>query len=174
VVVREARPEEYPAIADLLLEAYTATFDITDWYRQNLLNVADHALTHEWWVAADGGGRLLGAVRIPRDARPGTDRATRTATFGTLGVLPSARGRGVARALVGHLVDRFRREGFDELAIWSGPQMIGAHRLYEKLGFVRRLEGETRVVDGGQRLLSYVLPLTADEHAPGFAGSINP
>jgi hypothetical protein len=30
----------------------------------------------------------------------------------------------------------------------SGPQMIGAHRLYQQLGFTRLPERKTRLVDG--------------------------
>lgn len=162
VTVREARAGEYPAIAELLIAAFTATFSITDEYRGNLARVAEHAVDYQWWVAVDRDDRPLGALMTPRAGGKGEEGVNDNADefgFRLLGVQPQARGKGVAKALVDHVAGLARGRGYRALAIWSGPQMLAAHRLYASLGFVRRPERETRVVDGGQRLLSFTLSL---------------
>ncbi|HEY0188869.1 MAG TPA: GNAT family N-acetyltransferase [Cellulomonas sp.] len=161
ITVRAAVPADHDAIARTLLSAFTATFTITDWYRDNLSRVAEHAVDHEWWVAVDADGAVLGALMTPRDLDPGTELG-----FRLLGVHPQARGRGAAVALVEHVIGLARERGHHRLGIWSGPQMGAAHRLYERLGFARVPERETRVVDGGQRLLAFVLDLDPDPADP--------
>ena len=53
--VRLARPGEHQAVAGLLLEAFTSSFWITAFYRDNLVDVARHLGTEDLWVAvADG------------------------------------------------------------------------------------------------------------------------
>jgi len=163
VTVRLAAPEEYAAVGDLWEEAFTATFTITEWYRDNLHRVAEHAVDNEVWVATVD-GELVGALLVPRPGvrvePPGSEHdRPEELGFRLLGVRPSARGRGVARLLVAQVVRIARDRGLSRLGIWSGPQMTAAHRLYESLGFVRRPERETKVVDGGQRLLSFTLDL---------------
>ena len=45
----------------------------------------------------------------------------------------------------------------------SGPQMVGAHALYAKLGFTRLLDREREIVDGGRtfRLLAFTIDVDA-------------
>jgi len=168
VRVRAARPDEHVAVADVLEAAFTATFTITDWYRENLRRVPEHAATHDVWVAElPGSATFAGAVLTPhpaalRSAEPAPDGVPEFG-FRLLGVAPTARGRGVGRALVAHTVGLARAQGLTRIGIRSGPQMRDAHRLYEQLGFVRRRERETLVVDGGQRLLvfTYDIPVPA-------------
>jgi GNAT superfamily N-acetyltransferase len=154
VTVRRAEAMEYGTVGDLLEEAFTATFTITDWYRDNLHRVDEHARQADVWVAQVD-GRLAGAVLTPAGETEEPDAFG----FRLLGVAPWARGRGVAVALVAHAEALARARGFGRVAIWSGPQMVEAHRLYERLGYLRRPERETRVVDGGQRLRSYAREL---------------
>ena len=54
-----------------------------------------------------------------------------------LAVAPSARGRGVARALVEHCFTRARELGLEDMVICSMSRMTAAHRLYDAMGFVR-------------------------------------
>ncbi|MBQ1513715.1 GNAT family N-acetyltransferase [Bifidobacterium merycicum] len=89
---------------------------------------------------------------------PKLDHLEEPDTFGfnTLGVLPSARGKGVGGAFVHHALDLARSHGLRRVLIHSGPGMLDAHRLYQHCGFVRHRELETLVVDGGQRLLFFI------------------
>lgn len=151
LTIREASPAEYDAVGRVTLRAYAHDYDIGPGYRSDLLDVAGHAARGEVRVAIDAeSGRIAGAVwnarageRLAPVARPGeTD-------FRLLAVDPDFRGRGVGAALTEHLVELARSRGAVRLVMNSGPQMRGAHRLYEKLGFRRLLDREhEKEVDG--------------------------
>ncbi|HEX6935200.1 MAG TPA: GNAT family N-acetyltransferase, partial [Actinomycetes bacterium] len=59
------------------------------------------------------------------------------AEFRMLAVAPDARGRGVGGALAQWCVDRAREQGCTAVALSSLPEMQTAHRIYERMGFVR-------------------------------------
>jgi GNAT superfamily N-acetyltransferase len=50
-------------------------------------------------------------------------------------VRPSARGAGVGRALVDHVIDRARAAGYRRIVLDTLPIMRDAQRLYEQVGF---------------------------------------
>ena len=63
-----------------------------------------------------------------------------------LAVAPAARRSGVGEALVRLVLDRFREQGATAIVLSSLPQMVDAHRLYERLGFVRTPQRDWRPV----------------------------
>lgn len=159
LVVRLALPHEYDEVAALSLRAYELDYEISEDYRASILAVGKRAAEHQVWIAADAAsGALLGAVSTPRRgarisplARPGE------LDFRLVAVDPSARGRGVGARLTRHVIELARLRGLDRVVMNSGPQMVGAHRLYERLGFTRLHEREREIVDGGRtfRLLAF-------------------
>jgi GNAT superfamily N-acetyltransferase len=50
-------------------------------------------------------------------------------------VIPAARGRGVARILLGALEDRARELGYVISRLDTGPRQLGARHLYESAGY---------------------------------------
>lgn len=70
----------------------------------------------------------VGCVGL-RDA--GAGRAEMKRLF----VRPSGRGLGVAKALVGRLIEEARSAGYDEMVLDTLPSMQAAQRLYEQWGF---------------------------------------
>jgi putative acetyltransferase len=80
----------------------------------------------DFWVAEDGGA--LGCVALARLDGYGEVKS--------LFVEPSARGRGVAEALMRGLEDRARELGLPLLRLETGDTLDAAHRLYARLGFV--------------------------------------
>lgn len=169
ITVRRAETTEYDAVASLLVEAYESRFWITADYRAGLLDIQGHVGERggeDLLVAtADRSARLLGAVFVPRFTRIGPDGAAEQ-SFARLGVAPDAAGRGVGRALVAKVEAIARGRGAARVAINTGPQMHDAHRMYEHLGYVRRPERETLVVDSGQRLLFYAHELDGSAAEP--------
>ena len=167
--VRLALPHEYDEVAALSLRAYELDYDLSDGYRASILAVAERAAEHDVWVAADAAsGVLLGSVATPRPggtisplAQPGE------LDFRLLAVDPSARGRGVGALLTRHVIDLARQRGLDRVVMNSGPQMVGAHALYEKLGFTRLFDREREIVDGGRtfRLLAFSIDVDAAERS---------
>lgn len=170
LVVRLVQPDEYDEVAALSLRAYELEYDISAEYRASILAVAERAAEHEVWVAADAAsGALLGAVATPRPgrtisplARPGE------LDFRLLAVDPSARGRGVGARLTRHVIELARQRRLDRVVMNSGPQMVGAHALYGKLGFTRLYDREREIVDGGRRfrLLAFTIDVDAAADAP--------
>lgn len=82
--------------------------------------------------------RLLGTVTY---CAGGTDMAEIAgpgeATFRMLAVDETARGRGIGEALVRACVERAREAGAVTVRLSTKVEMRAAHRLYERLGFMR-------------------------------------
>lgn len=173
-VIREARPEEYPQVAELLVRAYTSSYENSEEYLDDLYHIDAWTPEHQIWVALDQ-CRLVGAMLTPAPGvvpspMVGEDGVVYQAPegeleFNKLAVDPSRRGRGVAKALVAKSVELARERGIGRIGIHSGPQMTDAHALYEHLGFVRRPERETLIVDGGLRLRVYTYDIPEGNHA---------
>lgn len=109
--------------------------------------VADGYLTHVFargaaWdgavLVAEVEARIVGFVsvwaRIPQDEpdEPPEDYAG----ISDLVVLPDYRNRGIGRALLGAAEDHARARGATSLRIGVLTHNSGAHRLYERVGFV--------------------------------------
>ena len=74
-----------------------------------------------------------------------------------LAVAPATRGRGVGEALVRICLDRFRDDGCRGVVISTLAEMAAAHRLYERLGFVRDPERDWSPLDGVD-LIAFRIP----------------
>ncbi len=76
--------------------------------------------------------------------------------FRMLAVTPAARGRGVGLALVELCVRRSRELGFSGVRMSTMDVMSSAHRVYERLGFVR-VPADDWSPEPGVSLLAYRL-----------------
>ncbi|AKH84704.1 acetyltransferase [Streptomyces sp. CNQ-509] len=147
--VRPVRPEEYERAGELVAEAYLAdgllTFGEDDAYVHELRDVHRRAAAEraEVLVAVEGdaravGGDVLGSVTFVTAGSPFAELSgPGEGEFRMLAVAREARGRGVGEALVRACLDRSRELGAHRVVLSSTPQMGTAHRLYERLGFVR-------------------------------------
>jgi len=81
-----------------------------------------------------------------------------------LGVLPGARGAGVAEALVRWCLDTARADGARRVLLSTQVQMNAAQRLYARLGFVRRPDLDW-TPEPGVELLGLELDLRAQPAA---------
>jgi ribosomal protein S18 acetylase RimI-like enzyme len=165
VHIRSARADEYPAIGALTHAAYTHDYaDLPAHYREELKHPEALLDAFDFFVAEDAGsGELVGTVAL---LRPGLDQDGRIGAdelyFRLLATHPSARGRGIGAELTRFAVDQARERGQRAVVLNSGPDMLGAHALYRKLGFTRRAEREDTIVlpDGRTlQLLTFVLDL---------------
>jgi ribosomal protein S18 acetylase RimI-like enzyme len=144
VHVRLVRSDEVEAVVELVVRAYTSDFELNDAYRSDIAAVAERARDHQVWVATDAStGALLGTASTPVAggvisplARPGE------LDFRFLGVAAEARRRGVGEVLVEHVLRLARIRGLDRVVLNTGPDMVSAQRLYERLGFERLYERE--------------------------------
>lgn len=145
VVVRRATPADYDAAGAVTLAAYAPFTDgPDDDYRARLADAASRDVEAELWVATDGDG-LLGCVTLCPPGSRWREIATHgEGEFRMLAVAPEAQGRGVGRALVELVLERFRADGASAVALSSLRSMTAAHRLYERLGFTRLPERDWR------------------------------
>ncbi len=84
------------------------------------------------WVlpAAEGLAACVGMARHDVDGEPGGE-------LKRLYVAVGHRGRGLGAALVAHVESAIAATGGVAVALWSDSRFEDAHRLYERLGYVR-------------------------------------
>ncbi|TPW76569.1 GNAT family N-acetyltransferase [Schumannella soli] len=145
MLIRLVHHDELEAVGRLTAAAYTSDYpDLPADYLASLIDVAGRAARDEVWVAERRSDRaLVGTVWTPREgqtisavARPGE------LDFRLLATAPDARGLGVGAALTRHVLQLGRERGVSQVVMNSGPEMLGAHALYAKLGFARLSERE--------------------------------
>jgi GNAT superfamily N-acetyltransferase len=162
VQIRPAAPEELALVGELTLAAYVADGFLTpdDEYAAELRAADQRAAQADLVVAAAPGGALLGTVTF---ALPGSPWAEVSrpgeAEFRMLAVAPEARGHGVGAALTQWCVDRAREQGCTAVALSSLTSMASAHRIYERMGFVRAPERDWWPSEETQ-LIVYLLELS--------------
>ncbi|QTX04055.1 GNAT family N-acetyltransferase [Agromyces archimandritae] len=179
VRVRLMLPGEAEEVGALTASAYEHDYEIGEGYRAQMLAVAERAERHLVWVAVDAAsGELLGTVSTPRPvetmsalARPGE------LDFRLLAVAPDARRRGIGALLTRHVLRLARLRGVGRVVMNSGPEMTGAHRLYESLGFTRMDElAHTVTREDGTTfdVLAFGRDVDADAPEPGAGASARP
>ncbi|MEU3774016.1 GNAT family N-acetyltransferase [Streptomyces sp. NPDC032472] len=143
--IRGALPAEYGRLGEITGQAYTGDGLLDqnedDTYLNVLRDVAGRAGVGEVLVAVQD-GQVLGGVTFAAPGSPLADVAgPHEAEFRMLAVAPEARGKGVGEALVRACIERARAlEGVTALVLSTQPAMLGAQRIYARLGFVRTPE----------------------------------
>jgi len=163
VRIRRAGAEDLAAVGEVTVAAYAGfVLGPSDPYIGRLRDTAARAAQAELWLAEDD-GTVLGTVTVcptgsvwREISRPGEGE------FRMLAVSPPAQGRGVGEALARFAIDRFATQGVHAMVVSSLSTMHAAHRLYERLGFLRDVERDWSPAPGVE-LLAYVLPEPAQE-----------
>ena len=74
-----------------------------------------------------------------------------------LAVSPSARGKGIASALISECINRAKEKGHYAIGLHTGDFMKTAMRLYERLGFERLPQYDFEPADDGIIVKAYRL-----------------
>lgn len=138
--VRRAREDEVEAVGRLTVEAYAADGRITGDhpYADHLRDAGARRREAVLLVAESADGVLLGTVTVVPATSPLVERCLPDEVeVRMLAVAPEARGRGVGELLTRACLDVARTEGVARVILSSGTWMGAAHRLYDRLGFVR-------------------------------------
>lgn len=139
--VRLARDEEYDAVGELTVRAYSSggVLVADDSYAEVLADARGRAALAELYVLTDDSGALVGTVTLSphgtayaQVSRPGE------LEFRMLAVDPAHGGRGHGSRLIDFCAEAGRARGFDGLVICVIETNHAALRLYDRLGFVRR------------------------------------
>ena len=165
VVVRDARPDELPAIAALTLAAYAEYAVLMEPGAWRGLDGAVRGALAAGGVAerivAERDGRLVGSVMLfpaAADAYGDLASAARWPELRLLAVAPEARAAGVGRLLVDECIRRARAAGASALGLHTSASMRAARALYLRMGFVRVPEDDFRP-EGAELVEAYRLPL---------------
>ena len=162
--LRRATSWDYAIAGELTVEAYAEfTTGPHDPYIAHLRDAATRDREAELWVATpdDRDDLVLGTVTICPVGSPWRELAGEgEGEFRMLAVAPSARGRGIGEALVKLCLNRFRADGARSVVISTLSEMTVAHRLYQRLGFVRAPELDWQPYQGVD-LIGFRHPLEA-------------
>jgi ribosomal protein S18 acetylase RimI-like enzyme len=145
ILIRPVTPAEYDTVGEITAQAYLRDglldFGESDAYLEELRDVAKRAAAAEVLVAV-AEERVVGGVTFVPSGGPMADIAgPGEAEIRMLAVAREARRRGAGEALVRACVDRARATpGCVRVVLSSQPTMHSAHRVYERLGFVRTPE----------------------------------
>ena len=153
IEVREARPGEHAALGEIVVGAYRdlGALHGDESYAPELRDVATRAREAVVLAAADAEtGRLLGcATYVPGAASPWAEELRPgEASIRMLAVDPAAQGMGAGTALTAACVELARADGFRAVMLHSLPAMVGAQRIYARLGFRHVPERDWEPVPG--------------------------
>jgi ribosomal protein S18 acetylase RimI-like enzyme len=164
ITVRPAHTSELAAVGDLTVAGYAADGLLLedDPYADHLRDAVSRAREAELYVAV-ADGQLAGTVTYCPQGSPWSEVARPgEGEFRMLAVSPAFRRRGIAQALVGLCIERSRELGYEAVLLCSLDAQRAAHRIYERLGFVRLPERDWSPYDGVD-LRAFRLDLTAPD-----------
>ena len=140
MIIREARPDEYPAIGDLRVTAYQALGLLPEGS-----NYVETLRRFGFWtdctvlVATDEtGAGLLGTITLEPFSPTGELARDETeADVRAFAVARQGQGQGVGRSLLQAVIERADKRGLRRLRLCTNPVMQAAQHLYETTGFSR-------------------------------------
>jgi ribosomal protein S18 acetylase RimI-like enzyme len=141
--LRDARPDEFDAVARLLRDAYRQyeKFMPAEAWRHYLRDIMDvrSRLDVAELIVAEVDGELAGTVTLYPRAAGSTVEGWPEGWAGVrlLAVHPSCRGRGIGRALMDECTRRCRERGIRTIGLHTTVMMEVARGMYERMGFVR-------------------------------------
>lgn len=144
--IRLMRDDEADEVSALVEGAYAGDYRLNASYRAEIAAVAERARLHQVWVATDAAsGLLLGTASTPGPGQAISPLAREgELDFRFLGVASAARRRGIGASLVEHVLRLARIRALTRVVLNTGPDMLAAQRLYDRLGFERLHEREYR------------------------------
>jgi len=165
LTIREARRDELQAVHELTRRAYAeyaTAMDPTSW--EALSGAIDAGLASDQEmdrIVALEGDTIVGSALLmapTEDAYTGFGVRVTAPEVRLVAVDPSARGHGIARALMDECLRRARASGATEIGLHTSRSMQAAIRMYEGMGFERAPENDFQP-PGTERVIGYRLML---------------
>ncbi len=154
ITLRDAISADQNAIRDVTLSAYqeyAAVLHPLHWelYRQSIVaTLADVRPAEQ--IVAEQAGAVVGTVLLYPASQFSTPDGVPTTLalpeIRLLAVIPEARGQGIGGALVQECMRRAQAAGAAAITLHTTDMMQAAMRMYEKMGFVRVPELDSRPV----------------------------
>lgn len=143
-LIRQALPRDLEDAGRITVEAFVGDgyTKPTSSYVELLRDAERRSREAELLVAVDATDeRVLGCVTLAVGGTEWADIATpQEGEIRMLATTAAARGRGVGEALVRAGIARSRELGLAGMAFSTRPEMTAAHRVYERIGFLRTPE----------------------------------
>lgn len=154
-ILRDAPPDVFGAISELLVQVYVGGGFTPSERAHTLRNIEDRARSADVIIAVDHDTEaLIGVVfLLNTDSRYRQVALDGEAELQLLAVDPAARHRGVGEALVRECIRRARGHRATRLVLFSQPTQTAAHRVYQRAGFRRLLARDFERVGHGCRLV---------------------
>lgn len=145
VIIRAAFAQEFDDVALLAIAAYreySKVLTLDNWgiMETNLSKVAKVAQGGQLLVAQSGRELVGLVVYHPPGVSDSRLFPPEWASLRMLGVSPQHRGRGVGQQLSLECVDRARQDKAEWIGLHTSELMLGARRMYERLGFKQDIE----------------------------------
>jgi ribosomal protein S18 acetylase RimI-like enzyme len=140
VIIREARPDEYPAIGDLRVTAYQDLGLLPEGshYVETLRGFGFGTDCTILVATDETGAGLLGTITLEPFSPTGELARDETeADVRAFAVAPQGQGRGVGRSLLLAVIEAADKSGLRGLRLCTQPAMRAAQHLYETTGFTR-------------------------------------
>ena len=134
------------AYADVLPDAYLASFDLSVWTQRRRMLLADRTPPSECFVA-DVDGAIVGHATVGPFRNEDGTHDERAGEIVAIYVVPEHWSAGVGLALLRAGIDHLVRHGRAEIRLWVIADNPRARRFYERFGFVA--DGGSRVVPIG-------------------------
>ncbi|KWV32395.1 MULTISPECIES: GNAT family N-acetyltransferase [Micromonospora] len=142
VILREAVRADLPTILALLADDVLGRTrehpEVDEAYERAFADITADPRNQQ--VVAERAGEVVGCLQvtyIPGLGRHGTERALVEAVR----VRADLRGQGVGETMMSWVVDQARRRGCGLVQLTTDKSRTGAHRFYQRLGFVASHEG---------------------------------
>ncbi|BDZ51305.1 hypothetical protein GCM10025867_35460 [Frondihabitans sucicola] len=173
LVVRVAEATEWATVGDVTYRGFThgspGRAEPTEARLRLLRDAEGRAASGDLLVAVDETeGTIIGTASL---LRADTDLTRQSqngeAELRLLAVVPEARRRGVARALMLEAIRRARAWGAPALVLDTGPANTASQALYASLGFDRVTERETQPSSSGGLLAVFRYALTGSDDERG-------
>lgn len=145
ITIGPIRVEEMDQVSQLIVESYSeyqeSYENIQDWldYAESLRESVHNPFVDRILVAREG-EEILGSLQLFTDSETAynkPDLEIFSPIIRMLAVSPSARGKGIAQALLRESISYAREKGAMHIYLHSTDKMADAIRLYEWLGFKR-------------------------------------
>jgi ribosomal protein S18 acetylase RimI-like enzyme len=141
MVIRDARPDEYAAVGELVVDVYRSIIPGLDEYADELRDVANRVASGALvWVAVVEDALAGTVTYVPGPGPYAEFEDPDGAGIRMLAVLPAFQGRGIGEALTRACIDQARADGRGHVYLDTTQWMETAQRMYERIGFVRTPE----------------------------------
>jgi GNAT superfamily N-acetyltransferase len=166
MMIRDARLEELPLIREQRVRSYeehSKSIPEGHWnaLKQAILSEGDQ-LPEVDRIVAEINGEIVGSVVLfpaKTDAYEGAVDQLDYPENRMLAVVPEARGKGAAAALVSECIKRAKLKGHQSIGLHTADYMENAVKLYTSFGFQRLPEFDFQPLDDGITVKAYLLTI---------------